>query len=80
MEDAVLTSKCQLTLPKAVRENLGIGSGDTLRFVPSRGGYRLVAMNGDIRRLRGMFKGRRTTPLSIEAMNATIAEMGLRRK
>lgn len=78
MDEATLTSKSQLTLPKAVRESLGVASGDRIRFVPSRNGYRIVALKGDIGKLRGMFKGRRAKPLSIEEMNAAIAEMGKR--
>lgn len=76
MHDATLTSKSQLTLPKAVRDALGVRSGDRVRFVPSRNGFRIVAAEGDLRSLRGMFKGRRKEPLSIEEMNDTIAEMG----
>lgn len=74
--DATLTSKSQLTLPKVVRESLGVGSGDSVRFVPSRDGYRIVAAEGDLRSLRGLFKGRRQKPLSIAAMNEAIARMG----
>ena len=74
---ATLTSKCQLTMPKQVRERLGLKSGDTVCFVPSRSGYRIVPANGDITRLKGIFKGRRETPLSIEDMNLAIGEMGL---
>ncbi|CAN5275526.1 hypothetical protein BH11PSE9_BH11PSE9_34000 [soil metagenome] len=74
--DATLTSKSQLTLPKVVRESLGVGSGDSVRFVPSRDGYRIVAAEGDLQSLRGLFKGRRQKPLSIAAMNEAIARMG----
>lgn len=74
--DATLTSKSQLTLPRAVRESLGVGSGDSIRFVPSRDGYRIVAAEGDVRSLRGLFKGRRQKPLSIAAMNDAISRMG----
>jgi|APIni6443716594_1056825.scaffolds.fasta_scaffold649749_2 AbrB family looped-hinge helix DNA binding protein len=78
MEDATLTSKSQLTLPKAVREALGVGPGDKVRFVPAGHGFRIVPLTGDITTLRGMFKGRRKELLSIEEMNAAIAEMGSR--
>jgi antitoxin PrlF len=76
MDDATLTSKSQLTLPKAVREALGVESGDTIRFVPSRNGFRIVALKGDVTRLRGAFKGRRAKPLSIGDMKQAISEMG----
>lgn len=78
METATITSKSQITLPKAVREELGVGPGDKVQFVPASTGYRLIVIRSDITALRGMFKGRRKRPLSIAEMNRTIAEMGSR--
>jgi bifunctional DNA-binding transcriptional regulator/antitoxin component of YhaV-PrlF toxin-antitoxin module len=66
MQEAILTSKNQLTLPKAVRDAMGVGTGDRIRFVPTRRGFRIVAMTGDIRRLRGIFKGREAKPAAVE--------------
>jgi len=80
MEEATLTSKSQITVPKAVRDALGLVPGDKIRFVPAWQGYRLVVVKGDITSLKGIFKGRRKRPLSIEEMNAAIAEMGSRRE
>ena len=79
MDEATLTSKSQLTLPKAVREALGVQPGDRLRFLPTRHGFRIVARKGDISRLRGKFAGRRPSALSIDEMNAAIANMGSQR-
>jgi antitoxin PrlF len=78
MEEATLTSKSQLTLPKAVREALQAAPGDKIRFVPARNGYRLVVIKHDLKSLAGFLKGRRKTPLSIAGMNRAIAEMGSR--
>ena len=78
MDTATLTSKSQITLPKAVREALGVGPGDKIRFVPAWSGFRLVVVKGDISSLYGVFKGRRKKPLSMAAMNKAIAEMGSR--
>ena len=78
MEEATLTSKSQLTLPKAVREALQAVPGDKIRFVPARNGYRLVIIKHDLKSLAGFLKGRRKTPLSIAGMNRAIAEMGSR--
>lgn len=80
METATLTSKSQITVPKAVREALGLEPGDRVQFVPSWHGYRLVVIKGDITTMRGVLAGRRKKPLSIEAMNRAIAEMGSRRE
>jgi antitoxin PrlF len=77
MEEATLTSKGQLTLPKAMRETLGVRAGDRIRFVPARNGYRLVVVKKDLRSLAGFLKGRRETPLTIAGMNRAIARMGI---
>ena len=79
MDDATLTSKSQLTLPKAVREAMGIGPGDRIRFVPSLNGFRIVALTGDVTRMRGMFKGRRTKAVSIDEMHQAVADAAVRR-
>lgn len=78
MEEATLTSKGQLTLPKAMRESLGVATGDRIRFVPARNGYRLVVVKKDLRSLAGFLKGRRRSPLTIPGMNRAIAEMGVK--
>ena len=78
MEEATLTSKSQITVPKVVREALGLTPGDKIQFVPAWSGYRLVVIKGDIRSMSGVLKGRRKKPLSIAAMNRAISEMGSR--
>lgn len=79
MEEATLTSKSQLTLPKAVRDALGVGPGDQIYFVPSLRGYRVVAMTGDVRRLKGMFKGRASGSTSLEDLDRAIGQVVSRR-
>ena len=74
MDEATLTSKSQLTLPKAVRDSLGVGPGDKVRFVPSLSGFRIVAMTGDVRNVRGLFKGRNMAPVSIAEMDSGITQ------
>ncbi len=78
MQTATLTSKSQITVPKAVRDALGVGPGDKIQFVPAWQGYRLVVIKGDITTQRGILGGRRKKPLSIAAMNRAISEMGSR--
>lgn len=78
METATLTSKSQITVPKAVREALGVGPGDRIQFVPAWQGYRLVVVKGDVTSMRGALRGRRKTPATVEEMNRAIAEMGSR--
>jgi AbrB family looped-hinge helix DNA binding protein len=76
MEEARLTSKSQITVPKAVREALGLVPGDKVQFVPAWSGYRLVALTGDIRSMSGVLKGWRKEPVSIAEMNRSISLMG----
>lgn len=80
MEEATLTSKSQITIPKAVREALGAVPGDKIRFVPAWQGFRLVVIKGDITSLFGVFKGRNKRAVTIEEMNDSIAQMGSRRE
>lgn len=72
MARATLTSKGQITIPKEVRERLGVEAGDRLEFVEQeRGVYRVVAATRDVRDLKGMVpKPRRA--VTIEEMNAAV--------
>jgi AbrB family looped-hinge helix DNA binding protein len=76
MADATLTSKGQITIPRVVREALGLATGDRISFVDTERGYLIVPATRDLRALRGMFKGRRRRPATVEEMKAAIAEMG----
>ena len=80
MEEATLTSKSQITVPKAVREAIGAVPGDKIQFVPAWQGYRLVVIKGDISAMRGALKPRRKKPVTIAEMNQTIAQMGSKRE
>lgn len=72
MAKATLTSKGQITIPKEVRERLGVDSGDRLEFVEQEPGvYKVVAATKDIRHLKGLVpKPRR--PVSVEEMKAAV--------
>ena len=50
-----LTSKGQVTIPKAVREGLGLRTGDEVEFVAEGGAYRLrkVVRTNPFSRYRG---------------------------
>ena len=58
MPTSTLTSKGQITLPQAVRQALGLETGDKIDFVEVEGGYKLVALRKDVRGLKGRFAGR----------------------
>jgi AbrB family looped-hinge helix DNA binding protein len=79
MASATLTSKGQITLPKAVRDRLGLAAGDKVEFVETEAGvFELRAATRDLRELKGVIP-RPSKPVSIEDMGRVIARMGSRR-
>lgn len=78
MPSAVLTSKGQITIPKEVREALGVESGDRLEFVQTaKGGYEVIAASRDVRELKGMI-GRPRRAVSVEDMRKAVARRASR--
>jgi AbrB family looped-hinge helix DNA binding protein len=73
MSRATLTSKGQITLPKEVRDAMGVVRGDSLEFLPAEGGYLVRPSGRSVRRLAGFFGPHRGEPVSIEQMNQDIA-------
>jgi len=73
MPTATLTSKGQITLPKAVRDRLQIDTGDQVDFVLNENGDIVVRpLTLDITELKGLLQRPRKRPVSIAAMNAAI--------
>ncbi len=72
MIESVLTSKNQTTLPKAVREALGVGAGDRVRYIVSRGEVRILPVL-PVRRLFGVLK-HEGPPVALEEMERAIAD------
>lgn len=75
MSTATMTSKGQMTVPKAIRQRLRIGPGDRVDFIVNDDGDIVVrSANSDVRELRGMLRAGRTksAPATVEAMNAAI--------
>jgi antitoxin PrlF len=76
---ATLTSKGQLTVPKSVRDALGLDSGDRVEFVETeKGEFTIIAATRSIQELNGKYRGRRSKPVSIEEMNAAIRRRAAR--
>lgn len=72
MPTAVLTSKGQITIPKSVRDSLGVETGDRVEFVElERGVYTVVAATRDIRDLKGVIP-KPAKPVSVEDMNRAV--------
>jgi antitoxin PrlF len=73
MPSAIVTSKGQITIPKEVREALGVDAGDRVEFVESaKGVYEIVAASRDVRELKGMI-GRPRKVVSVEDMRKAVA-------
>ena len=80
MATATLTSKGQITMPQAVRQTLGLQTGDRVAFVADEtGGYKVIALRKDVKALRGRFAGRGKQPVSVDDMAAAVqAEAAVR--
>jgi AbrB family looped-hinge helix DNA binding protein len=75
MPATTITSKGQVTIPKAIRDALGVGPGDRVLFVRHDDGTVVVQPETvDVRSLKGMLKRYVTRPVSVEEMNEAVAE------
>lgn len=75
---ATLTSKGQVTLPKALREALQLSAGDRIEFVIGEDNVtRLLVKRASISRLKGILP-KPQRPISLEEMEQAI-EAGARR-
>lgn len=75
MSQATMTSKGQITVPKDVRDDLGLEAGSKLMFVklgPRH--YRIVARTGRIEDLFGILHRPGVPALTIEEINEGIAQ------
>ena len=72
---ATLTSKGQITIPKTVRDSLGIKSGDKVEFVVTESREALIrpiTMNVDD--VFGRLHNNRRKPVSVEEMDDAIGK------
>jgi AbrB family looped-hinge helix DNA binding protein len=75
MSTATLTTKGQVTIPKEVREHLGIDTGDRLSFVVQEDGSVMVKpLTRHVRELAGLLRRPGQRPVSINQMDVGIAE------
>jgi AbrB family looped-hinge helix DNA binding protein len=76
MTTATITSKGQVTIPKDVRVRLGVDAGDRVEFIEVEDGvFQIVAATQDVKALKGIVP-RPEKAVTVEEMNAAIAEMG----
>jgi AbrB family looped-hinge helix DNA binding protein len=74
MTTATLTSKGQTTIPREVRERLGLAPGDVLKFtVLPDGAVIMRHAKPGAESLAGMLHAPQRPPVGIEAMEAAIA-------
>jgi antitoxin PrlF len=73
MTAATLTSKGQLTLPKDVRDALGVGPGDRVDFVKMEdGNFAVLPATHSVKRLKGLIPSPKKA-VSLEDMDRAIA-------
>jgi antitoxin PrlF len=77
MESAI-TSKGQATIPKAIRDHLGLKQGDRVKFFVHPDGSVVILPKLPVRALRGIVKPRRK-PVTIEEMHEAAAAGAARR-
>ena len=73
MPRSTITSKGQTTIPKDIREHLGIGAGDEIEFVILENGTVMVEpAYMDIESLAGILHRKGMKAVSVEDMNKAI--------
>ena len=72
MTESSITKKGQTTLPKSVREFLGLRAGDKVRYFITDDGVRIVPVRS-VKRLRGALQYDGST-VTLEEMEQAIAE------
>jgi antitoxin PrlF len=78
MTAATLTSKGQVTLPKSVRDRLGVQTGDRVEFIETSAGFLILPVKRELAEIKGIVP-RTRKPVTIEDMNRAIARMGTHR-
>ncbi|MBI1251391.1 MAG: AbrB/MazE/SpoVT family DNA-binding domain-containing protein [Alphaproteobacteria bacterium] len=73
MTSATITSKGQLTLPKPVRDAMGVGPGDRVEFVRMEdGNFAVLPATHSVKSLKGLLRAPKK-PVSLADMDKAIA-------
>jgi len=72
--ESAITVKGQATIPKAIREHLGLKPGDQVKFFVHPDGSVVLLPKLPASALRGIIKSRRRRPVTIEEMTRAAAE------
>ena len=71
---ATLTSKGQITLPKEIRDRLGLDAGSMLDFqILSDNTITARPVKPDARRIRGLLKSPHATPPTVQQMDEAVS-------
>ncbi len=71
MSTATLTSKGQITVPKSVRDQLGLETGDRIEFVETEAGaFSIIPATRDVKALKGIVSAKKA--VSIEEMQQAV--------
>ena len=72
---ATLTSKGQITLPKEIRDRLGLDAGSMLDFqILEDNTITARQVKPDARRIRGLLKSPHAIPLTVEQMDEAVSK------
>jgi len=74
MTDLKLTSKGQVTIPKELRDHLGVKPGGEVKMFRDYKGRVFIIPVVPATALRGILKSRRKKPATIEEMNEGVAQ------
>lgn len=69
MPYSTLTSKGQITIPKVVKDNLNLKTGDTLYFRLEKSEIKIIPVSNSIEDAYGLLARKRQKKISIDDMN-----------
>jgi AbrB family looped-hinge helix DNA binding protein len=76
--ESALTIKGQATIPKPIREHLGLEPGDRIKFFKHPDGTVVILPKLPTTRLKGIVSGRRRRPASLAEMDEAVVTAATR--
>lgn len=75
---ATMTSKGQLTVPKAIRDKLRLKPGDRIEFLLDDNGARITPVKASVKELKGMLP-KPASPVTLAEMDEAIVKASRRK-
>jgi antitoxin PrlF len=69
MAHSTVTSKGQITIPKAVRKKLNLKTGDKIDFIVNDGYVRMIPLSKTVSEVFGILSGKASKSISVEEIN-----------